>query len=277
MRLDERMPARCWLALAREGDPAGRLRALGVLSRARGGDLKTHEIDVVEELFLELAAQDEDPAVRLAALRALAQSVAPARRAAARELFLYAARHDVARDVQTAAFTALRAHGRDDEVHALCESMLARSEGWTLRAAIVGAMATSAPEKAFETLTGALESRSAHGDFEARLLYDLLATNDPRARDVLLAWLCDGTKPDTARAMAVRELARSGLRHGELEAVLEQLSSPRIRLRREVLAALATSDDARARAAIERHIASRPSAIELLSADEALADLPTDP
>jgi aminopeptidase N len=277
MELSERMPAQCWVALAAQGDLSGRLRALGVLSLARAGDLKANETDVVEELFLKLAAEDEDPAVRLTALAALARSVAPGRRGAARELFLYAARHDASHDVRIAAFTALRTCGRDSEVHAFAESELARNEGWNLRAEIVGVLATSAPDQAFETLSRALETRSAHGEFEARILAEMIATQDPRARAVLLAWLRDDARPDIARAVALRELTRSRLRHGELEAVIDLLASPRIRLRRDALAALATSDDARARTAIERHRATRPSAIELLTADEALEELPQDP
>lgn len=270
MKLNERMSTRCWLALATRGDLAGRLRAIGVLSRSRRGELKAPEVLVVEELLLKLAAEDEEPNVRRAALVALTRFVSAKRRGAVRELCFYAVRHDVSRDVKLAAFEGLRSFGRDPEIHELALRALERTEGWSLRGAIVALAATSAPDEAFAYLERALETRSAHGVFEARVLAELFSTRDPRARGILLAWMRDESRPDAARAVAVRELTRSRLQEGELEAVIELLASPRIRMRREAIAALGTSSDARAQAALKRHLGSRPSEIETISTTEAL-------
>ncbi|MDZ4772155.1 MAG: M1 family aminopeptidase [Planctomycetota bacterium] len=270
MELDERMPTKSWFALAEHGDTAGRLRAIQVLSKARRGELKRGDVELVDDFLLKAAAADESADIREAALVATARFVSPSRRAAARELFLYSARHDVDRGVKIAAFKALRSSGRDSEIFGFAEAALARSRGWILRGEIVGLMAKSRPDEAFEFLLRQLETRSAHGVFEARMLAELFATKDARARDVLLNWLRDSSKPDASRAVAVRELARSHLRENELEAVIELLESPRIRMRREALAALATSQDSRAKAALERHAGSNPSAIERVAVDAAL-------
>lgn len=270
MELDERMSTHSWLALAEHGDTSGRLRALGVLSRGRGGALREKEVGVVEDLLLRLGAEDESPYVRSAAIEALARSLTAEKRASARELFLHAARRDADRDVRATAFRALRTFGRDADLHAFAADALARTEGWSSRVAVVGLLASSAPERAHEILLGELETASAHGLYEARILALLRSTGDPRARGVLGSWLRDESKPDEARAIALRELALSHLQPAEVESAIGLLESPRIRLRREAVAALGTTKDPRARAALERHLASAPSEIERVSAEDVL-------
>ncbi|MBL8859120.1 MAG: hypothetical protein JNL28_11475 [Planctomycetes bacterium] len=282
MKLDERMTTKQWLSLAAQGAAPGRLRATGVLGRERA---RTRDPDVrraLTEVLSQSAASDASPDVRKAALAHLIAPIVSDKQpmivksAATRALLMQIAEHDADRDVRSAAYAGLELYCPDDDIGKFAARALAEARGWKLRAAITALAAAARGTDAFEVLRAQLATSSPHGLFEGSMLAELAASRDGRARGLLIEWALDETRPDGARAVAVREWMRLGLLSGDSELVASLLASTRYRVRREAIAALAVIDDSRSRTALKEHAQTAPHAHERHAARLALSRMVLD-
>lgn len=283
MRLTERMPTRAWVAMSSESDANGRVRALDVLSSALLGTTLTTEWATVASVVRERLAHDGSAEARAICARAL--SIAPAHaaqqsessRAEARAELVRAASRDADLGVRLAALESLRSFAPDADLARFAHAELAHASGWKVRGALAALVVRHEPGSAFAFLAHELEAGSAHGTYEAAVLKELGSTGDPRAHAILVDWVRDATKPDAARAVAVRTLSRPRLNDEDARtAIIELLDSPRVRLRREAIAALNFSSDPSSRSALERFIRTSLIPSERRAAEKALAHTATD-
>ena len=262
MRLDERMTMRQWRALSEAGDVAGRWRALQMAMRALAAtadgaaDARAEEPTPMRALadFVLRGVEDPSAEVRERAVRSLRFLLRDPREdsSRARASLARCVETDVDRRVRVAALETASLLPPDAEWWRRADELLPRAEGWTMRGAVAGLRAAAAPEKAFDFLVGELEQqRSAHGRYESHVLSLLARLDDPRARAILLTWALDASRPDAARVVAIRELVRRGADVDARDAVITLLESPRFRVARAAIDALAHLGDATSRSALE--------------------------
>lgn len=237
-----------WIAIAKDDDDVnGRRDALAAL-----GALAKETVDpALRELYRgEIAdrlVKEKVPAARVAAVKA----AEAAGGLEARTRLVEVAASDPDAQVREEALLALRAWCPDPELARFADEQLAARYSWDVMAAASGLRVAASPDDAYAHLTQALLEASPHDQLRARLLRHLGSLENAAASDQLRVWAADASTHDTARAVAVEELAKRSLsRTAVVEFLVGLLDTESFRLRQAVLKALSGSADPRARRAL---------------------------
>lgn len=230
-----------WLAIATsDDDVTGRrdaVRALGALAEAdRERDPAAHETYVAA--LVARLLRDGSDWVRAEATTALGRAGG----LEARERLVQAATADPSARVRAGALTALAGWGEGRELAELGRSVFEDGYSWDVMGAAAGLVCAAEPRRAYDWLTEKLFLDSPHDQVAAHLLRHLGALDDPRVNDQLARWMRDDSVHPTARAVAVRELARrQGHLPTQVRAVAQLLGEEDFRLRQAVVEALAAT------------------------------------
>ena len=242
MRLSQSKTAAEWLAILRASNAAvSRADAARVLGEALGSAGPELDPVPVERALAERLDQDDEPAVRAAAARALAPR---SEREAVRVALARAASRDAEAAVRVAALEALGPPGPDRALANLAAREIEAGWSWATIAAAAGLSRRAEPEGAYERLERLLARPSPHGVLAARLVPEIADTGDPRAPALLRALAADPAAEDAPRAAAITALAaRARGSRADAPLFASLLDSPSPRVRREAIAALALLRD----------------------------------
>jgi len=241
-----------WLALTTACDDVNARRdGVTALGRLASDALRTNSLHAHETYVAEIAdrlARDSSPWVRSAAARALGEASG----LEAREQLQVAARGDGAASVRVAALEALARFGPSVELADFARAAFDEGYSWRTMGAAAGLYVAANPEDAYAWLTQKLFVDSPHDELCRLLLVHLGGLGGAAVNDQLVRWARDESVDPTARAEAVRQLARQQVgRATNARAIAELLDHENHRLRRAAVEALAAIGDHGARQALK--------------------------
>jgi aminopeptidase N len=259
-----------WIAIAAaDADVNGRrdaVRALGELAGA-ARDTRPAEHERCGAALAERLRGDGSEWVRAGAATAAGRAGGEETRARLE----HAAQADPAARVRVAALEALRAWGADPGLAELGRRVFDQGYSWATMGAAAGLVCAADPRSAFDWIRARLPRSSPHDRLRAHLLEHLAGLPEAGVQAELLRWAQDATTDPTARAAAVRGLARPGRNLVAVVRALSGLLDERsFRLRQAVVLALAELGDPRARGALAEYYPRSASSSERRAIEAAL-------
>lgn len=242
-----------WIAIANsDTDVTGRrdaVRALGSLAaEAHGRDSAAHQ-NYVGELANRMR-RDQSEWIRAHAAQALGRAGG----VEAREWLVAAAGQDPAERVRCAALRALCRWEGEPKLAELARSAFDGGFSWNVMGAAAGLLCAADPQGAYAWITEKLFIESPHDQLRAHLIEHLGTLSNPGVNDQLLRWMRDGSVHPTARAVAVRQLARQHSRRASnVKTISQLLGTESFRLSRAVVEALAEMGDPASRNALRAY------------------------
>ncbi len=186
--------------------------------------------------------------------------------------FTERAREDADPRVRAIAWRALESAAPDAALAELARAELERVASYEAAAAAWGLLARLRPEDAQERAERALERPSPHGEWAARVLVEVGRLDAPWCLDVLRRFARDEAAPDAARRAAIVLLGPHAKSNPEVRRdLLAVLDSPRVRLRRDAIAALSKALTPEVRARLKEHARTATHELERHAIEDALA------
>lgn len=233
--------------LLHDADSTGRVRA--------AIELRTKRSETGAKALSEAAGKDSFWAVRLEAVKSLAEYKTEASRAG-----LLAAVKDKDSRIRRAAITGLAAF-KDKQLAELFTSIIKTDQSYYVVAEAAKALGQTEATGAYEALTDLLKQDSWQDTLRAGAFNGLAALNDPRALEIGLKYAAPGNR-DRLRGMAFQMLATAGKGNEQVLKVLtEALKESSTQILSSALQSLAKMGDARAVPALEDFLKNFPSDI----------------
>lgn len=243
-----------WLAIAHlDDDVNGRrdaMKALGAAARdARiGNNLSAAEIYTAE--LGDRLQRDSSRFVR----RAAAAALAVAGGVEAHERLERAAAGDPDAGVRVAALKALQAWGASPELAEFAAAQFGGGYSWATMGAAAGLYVTADPDGAYAWITEKLFVDSPHDQLAGYLLEHLGNLPNEGVAEQLMRWTRDDSLSPTARAVAVKALAKQSRgRARAAEAIAGTLGSSSFRLRNAAIDALRSMNEVAAKRALQTY------------------------
>jgi aminopeptidase N len=233
--------AREWLVIAAEDDDVnGRRDATRALGRLFFEAADAEIARVCLDALISRLRRDPSPAVRRTAVEAL--GLLPRERSG---VFLeQAARGDSSPAVRMAALLALANHGEDPKLALLAEETWGEENSHAVRIAAAALYTAASPATAFEWVFARVSTPSPHGVLSAGILRILARLPDDRVVPELLLRSKDERAPSLVRQAAVEGLALHGQAHPLVrDTLLSLLDTGDYRLRQKVIETLGRTKD----------------------------------
>lgn len=233
-----------WMAIASgDDDPNGRRDALAALGETLAGERDDRAREELLQVVVRRLREDPMPAVRVAAVRALARAGG----AEARFHLTVAASADPAAEVRVATLDELHSYGADPALADLAAQCFDAGFSWKTMVAAAGLYASAEPRRSFDWLRARWGIDSPHDVLRAGLVGVMAGIAHEGVGGELRRIALDPALEPTVRAAAIGGLPRALAGDEELRGVLAGLArSSELPVRRAAVAALVETRDPKA-------------------------------